>query len=520
MNSSPNTVFKRWIPEKLILPLLIISLFPHIMLLSLFSLNSTFTASFLDIETDDIQFLFSLAYASIVCGLFVNVRLFHFFNIRSFVLVMTIVNILILLLMASTKDINLLMILRVIQGPTALFEGVILMPLMISRIKGEHARYISFSILYAWMLTGDKFATSTVKFAIENFTQQMIYFIIIGFHLLTLLIFVIITNHNRMFPKKPLYKMNLGGVFMMLICLIAGAYFLIYGKKLYWFESFKITIAFVTSLVFAGLFLWHEKNTKRPLFHFEIFRSKRVLAGLAMFFFFYIIRASLGNIYQVMGQVWKWPWDYVLKIQYFNVAGSIIGVLSATLMMKFKLHYKYIFFIGFGLLAGSMLYFSYLFYPDVRQELVASGLFIEGLGQGVLFCPLVFFMLGSVHPSITGSVSQGGTAIRFWTNTIGFSIMQNVMLYLTTKHQILMTKNLDVTNTYFQKEWNELYGKFEASHLTNETIQLTVGSLKARLYNQALLVSNIELFRTLFVVALTVALFILIIPTLRNKLKF
>ena len=515
-----HSVFKRWIPDQFILPLLILSLFPHMMLLCIFSMNSTFSASFLDIDTDDIQFLFSLAYATIVCGLFINVRLFQFFNIRSFVLTMTIINIVILLLMSTTRNLNLLILLRLIQGPAMLFEGCILLPLIISRIKSDHSRLIAFSFLYGLMLTGDKFATSIVKFAIENFSHQMIYFIIIGLHLLTLFIFLLITNQNRMFSKKPLYQLNLGGIFSMLICLIAGAYVLVYGKKLYWFESKNIITAFVLCVTFAGIFLWRERTAKRPLFHFEIFKSKRVWTGLTLFIFFYLVRSSLGNIYHVMGRVWNWPWYYVLKIQYFNVAGSITGIVIAFFLMRFKVKFRVIFFIGFGLLSISMLCFSYLFYPDTRQILVGGSLFIEGLGQGLLFCPLVFYMLGSVHPSITGSVSQSGTAVRFWTNTIGFSVMQNAVLYLTTKHQFLMTKNIDVTNSYFQEEWDKLFGKFNTLHLTNDTIQLTVGSLKARLYNQALLVANIEIFRTLFVVSLLVALFILIFPMLRSKLKF
>lgn len=516
----PQTVFKSWLPQKIILPLLVVALLPHIMLLSLFSMNSTFTASFLDVEVDDIQFLFSIAYATIVCGLFFHVRFFHFFNIRSFTLTMTILNILILLAMSVTRDMHLLIILRFIQGPLVLFEGCILLPVIMSLIKSQYSRLIAFSFLYAFMLTGDKFGTSLVKFAIENYTQQMIYYTVIVYHIIALLIFVLIFNQNRMFPKKPLFQLNFSGILLMVISLVSGAYFLIYGKKLYWFESPKITFAFALCLMASALFLWREITSKRPLFHFEIFKSRRVVIGILLFFCFYILRASMSNIYQVMNQVWKWPWDYVLKIQYFNVAGSLLGVFSAYLLMRNKVNYKTVFFIGFTLLAGSMLYFSYIFLPDIRVEVVAYGLLIQGLGQGILFCPLVFYMTGSVHPSISSSVAQSGTAIRFWTNTIGFAIMQNSVLHLTTKHQFLMTKNLDLTNTIFQNEWENLYHKFDQSYLTNDTVLLAVGSIKAKLFNQALLISNIEIFRCLFVLALFLALVILIYPSVRSKLRF
>lgn len=516
---SQNSIFKKWVPERLLLPILIFAIFPHIMLFSIFTMNTTFTASFLDVDVDDLQFMFSTVYAMIVCGMFLHVRLFHFFNVRSYLLFMAIANIIVLFVMTCTNNFQVILALRYIQGPLVLFEGVILVPVIMNLLKTPNARLIAFSVLYFFMLTGDKFSTSLIKFAIENYNHNMILYTIILFHVVLLIIYATILNHNRLFPKKPLYQLNLGGIFLMSICLISGAYFLIYGKRLYWFESPTITLAFTLCLVFGAFFIVHQKYAKRPLFHFEVFRSRRIVIGIGLFFFYYIIRASMGNFYQVMGQVWKWPWEYILKIQYFNVAGSFIGVLIGYQLLARKVNFKYIFFLGFILLASSMLYFSLLLVPDARVGAVVPSLVVEGVGQGILFCPLVMFMVGSVHPTISGSASQSGTAIRFWTNTIGFSIMQNSVLYLTTKHQFLMTKNLDVTSTLFQNEWNQLFGKFDASHLTNDTINLTVSSIRSKLYNQAFLVSSMEIYRTLFVMALLVSCFILIYPLIRNRFR-
>ena len=219
----------------------------------------------------------------------------------------------------------------------------------------------------------------------------------------------------------------------------------------------------------------------------------------------------MSNIYQVMSTVWKWQWEYVLQIQYFNVAGSIIGIVFSFFMVKNKIDFRKIFFLGFVLLAMSMLWFSHLFYPDTKVEAIAPTLMLEGIAQGVIFTPLVLYITGSVHPSITGSAAQAGTAIRFWTTTIGFSLMQNAILYLTTKHQFLMTKNLDKTSPIFQQQWNNLFNKNIASHLPKEAESITAAALKAKLYNQALLVSNIEIFRTLFVVGIIAAIFVIYI---------
>ena len=148
----------------------------------------------------------------------------------------------------------------------------------------------------------------------------------------------------------------------MLISLISGAYFLVYGKKHYWFESNYITLSFFLCLFFAGLFILHQRTSKRPLFHFEVFKSERVILGVFIFFIFYLLRSCMSNIYQVMGSVWKWPWEYVLQIQYFNVAGSITGICVSMFLLMKKVDYRYIFTFGFFSLSISLLWFSYLFF--------------------------------------------------------------------------------------------------------------------------------------------------------------
>ena len=184
-----HPIFKKWIPEKLVLPILIAALIPHVMILSLFNMNSTFTASFLDVDVDDLQFIFSLAYATIVCGLFINERLFQFFNIRSYLLSMTIINIVLMLIISLTTNTQLIYLLRVIQGTTSYLEGCIIVPLIMSRIKGEYGRLLGNTFLYGFMMTADKYTTSIVKFAIENYNFNMVIYTVIFFHVLSLLIF-------------------------------------------------------------------------------------------------------------------------------------------------------------------------------------------------------------------------------------------------------------------------------------------------------------------------------------------
>jgi len=224
----------------------------------------------------------------------------------------------------------------------------------------------------------------------------------------------------------------------------------------------------------------------------------------------------MSNLYQVMNVVWKWHWEYVLDIQYYNCYGIIIGAFISYLLIVKNICYKSVFILGFLCLSCSMLWFSYLLVPDAKPTEVIPPLVLEGLGQGILFSPLLQYMVGSVHPNYSMNTMQAAVATRYWTSTIGFSLMQNLILYLTTKHQFYMTQNLDITKTYFQEEWDKLFYKNDTTHLYNESVDLTSRALKAKLFNQSLLISNMEIFRTLFIFGIVTIILILIYHPLKR----
>ena len=221
-----------------------------------------------------------------------------------------------------------------------------------------------------------------------------------------------------------------------------------------------------------------------------------------------------------MASVWKWHWEYVLEIQYFNVLGTIIGVLAALFMMIKKVEFRYIFALGFFLLTASLFWFSFLFYPDTSVEAIAPPLILEGIAQGILFTPLVMYMMGSVHPSISSNVGVTGTAIRFWGSTIGFSLMQNLVFYFLSKHQLLLSNSLDLTHPLFQEQWNSILGKNASSHINSEAFSMSAQSIKSQVMSQALLLSNVEIYRGLSLLGVVTFVVVLGYQPLKKRLLF
>lgn len=492
------SVFYRWAPKWLVMPLLILALFPHLMLMTLFSSNATFSASFLGVEADDIQFLFSLMYATIVVALLIMTRFFMFFNTKSYLLLMTSINIIILFAMTVTKTYEVLVTLRFLQGAFSVFEGAILLPVILSLMKSAHAKKIAYSILYGIMMCGATFTASLMKIAIENYDHnQMIYFVIY-FHILVLFFIMAFFNTQRLFPKKPLYQLDISSCIILFISLITGAYAIVYGRKLDWFNSTSIQLSTICSLIFGALFVLKQQTTKRPLFHFTVFKSEHVILGILLFFVYYIIRAAMNLVYNTMRTTWKWPWENVIDSQYYNVYGSVLGISIALICLIRNYSYKLIFIASFLLLSASCFWFSKLFYPDTNTFTIQAAIAFQGLGQGLLFTPLIMYIISSVHPSIVSNAAMAGTAIRFWTTTIGFALMQNASWILGQKHQEILGSHFQATDTFFSDVWNKRFALNLGNHLSQDAEQLTAISFQNQINSQAMLLSNSEIFMALF----------------------
>jgi hypothetical protein len=507
--SNTATIYKRWVPEWLKLPLLLIALVPHLMLMSLFHSNATFSASFLGVETQDLQFLLSLMYGSVVVALLLVGRLLAYIPVRSYILLMYLAAIVILFAMSITSDYRIMAGLRLIEGIFGLLQGTVFLQLATPLIKSAHARVIGFLILYAIMLTGGSFTTSLVQGAIANYGWQEMIYIFIAFQFLVVLIALLLFNKNRFIRKYPLYQFDYASCIFLLIALHSGAYAVIYGYKYYWFSSPAIVIAALTCLLFSGLFIYKQSQEKRPLFNFNVFKSRELKQGVLVFFLFYIIRSGLHNVYGIMASVWNWPWQYIVNIQYFNVVGTVIGVAaSGYLFIKGK-SIRMIFAVAFFLFGLNCLGFTFIFYPDTNITYIGSLLFMQGFCQGWLFTPLVMYMIGGVPPKLIGNAAFVGTSIRFWSTNIGFAIINQATDMLNQKHMQNLTGKMDNSNPQLLDYWNSLLLQFSRNNDARTATGLAAKKLYGQVHDQSLLLSNMEIFTALAIVSLLGFLYVL-----------
>jgi len=261
-----NTIYHKWVLQWLKLPLLILAMFPHLMLLSLLHSNSAFTSSFMDADSDDIQYLLILMYGTFVVTFLLIPRFLAYFSVKYYTLLMSSVSILILYGLSVTNDYHLILVIRFLEGIFAVLEGAIFLPLIIAELKTKHAKELAFLFLYTIILTGGTITTSLMKSSIQDYDFKHMILMMVYFHVFVLIIAFAIFNKNRFFPKKPLYQLDITSWFLLWVCLQTGGYALVYGKRLLWFESEIIVICILTCLIFGGLFMLKQRSQPRPFF--------------------------------------------------------------------------------------------------------------------------------------------------------------------------------------------------------------------------------------------------------------
>ena len=297
------------------------------------------------------------------------------------------------MLSAYVKNFSLFIIIRMAEGFLMALPGVPLRQSLITRFKSKNAIIIGFTFNYGALLLSSPFIMNIAVWLLENYDWKYMAYGSALFQIVCVLLIMITFNDSRLHRKIPLYQIDWTSFVLLLIAILCGAYFFVYAEKKYWFESFEIRFALIASLISTGLFIFRQLHVKRPCFDLNVFRYANLRIGFLLFFLFYIGRATLNICHSTMFSVWNWEPSRVAHVQFLNVIGNVIGMVLAAVFLAKTVASKYIFMLGFFILAVFHLWFTFLFVPDISLSTMAVPYILQGVAVGVLFVPLVLFTM-------------------------------------------------------------------------------------------------------------------------------
>jgi DHA2 family multidrug resistance protein len=514
--------FKDWITDwhwgvRLALLLMLLS---GLVQLGMFVLTQNYMVGYLGAQPEDIQFAVMATYAGIITVIPVQFRFFRYFDTRGYLLVSMMLTIVLNALCIYCQDINLFLVIRFLQGILTGNVLVFTLLLIFTRLPSDRAKTIAPAVFYGAILSNTVVIGLVAGIVVESADWKTTYDYLIFFQLVVVVIMLVMLRQASGHRRYPLYQIDWGGMVLFACGMLALAYTVIYGSKYYWFADPRICYSALAVVISGALFLYRQHIVKRPVIHLGVFKSRNFVIGLCLLAVYYGSKDSVNLIYNYAGGLLKWSTLEVLLLSGCNIAGMVLLlVLAIRLMLANRITIKVLLITGFAMLGGFNVWMSFILTPDLSFTDLLLPVFVQGAASGLLFVPLMIFVLSSA-PAYTGTTGLVIAAITRFTATLNsFAGFYNLQLYFNQyfKDGFLGYLTIDSQNTiarlsaYRSIYTSKGFTSEQASNLANAAIWQGVNQ-------QSQLLTNRAIFMVFALLLFSLTVLLLIIPAIGKTL--
>jgi DHA2 family multidrug resistance protein len=490
--------------------------------LGMFVMTQNYIVAYMGAQPEDISFAVMSTYAGIITFIPLQFRFFRYFETRSFLLINMMLSILLNYCCLHCHDITLFLVIRFFQGILASNIIVFMLLLIFSRVHPERVQIVAPAVFYGTLLSNTVIVGLLAGVVVESADWKVTYQYIILFQVILLVIILLMLKRSSGFRPYPLFQIDWAGMVIFAGTLLAAAYTFIYGSKYYWFADAKICYSSIATLVGACLFLYRQCTAKRPVIHPGIFRSRNFVTGICLLAIYYGSKDTINLIYNYAGSVLKWSALQVIGLALCNMAGMLLVlVLAIRLLLAKKVSLKPLLVAGFALTGLFNLWMYFVITPDLSFTDLLLPVLLQGVGSGLLFVPLMLFILSAApaHTGISGLLVAALT--RFTTSLNSSAGFYNLQLYYNQKFKEGFLNYLTPENQNMVDRL-DLYKKLYSSKgfSNDQTLALATSGVWQNLNQQSQLLTNRELFVTFAIVLISVAILMAVLPAIGKALAY
>jgi MFS family permease len=299
---------------------------------------------------------------------------------------------------------------------------------------------------------------------------------------------------------------------LVLLTMLGGAFLSLYALQRasydFYADAMPMLLAIVVGTGALLFFAGHQYDHERPLLVVKRLMQPRYLAGLALFTFCYMVLGANNYMLPVLMQrALGFPWEVIGKVQ----ASGLIAALPtfwimASILPKSPSPKKF-YVAGFGALMLCGLLLVRLnseagLWTDVLPAIAGYGAFIILVMATTAiqtFADLQRDEVAFWHgQQIKNMLSQFGVAL-------GVAGAALSLQWRTSEHTAVLSQRFSTDDALFGQLAGKLGEQFAASHGA-QAAQVAVATLAQQLTQQAALLSSLDYFGFLAVIALTGAL--------------
>jgi DHA2 family multidrug resistance protein len=451
--------------------------------LGTFSLSQNYMIAYLGAQPEDITFAILIAFVGFLVNLPLAFRFLRYFEIRSYLTVNLILQIVLSIACWRTTDIDLFFIFRFLQGICICSVCVSMLVVILSVLTVDVRQVIGPTVFYGTVLS----STVLIGLVAANVSQSTdirnLYVWHILFQVCILGLVLLTFNSRSNIRRYPLYQIDWPGCIFFVSAAGCLAYTLIYGSRNYWFEDQRIRISATIAISGALLFLWRQSVIKRPLANLRVFRNRNFVTGLFLLAMYYGMKESINLIYGYTAAVLQWSQPRIIQLGLCNITGLVISMaITGQLLVRYRQATLQFMIAGLSVLMFYHWWMYRLFTPDLSFNNLVFPMFLQGVASGMLFVPISFFLITSVPPEM------GTTPLFIAANTRVISLLNasagfyNLQLYYNQLYKESFLNHLTAVDQQTSEQLDRL-GKFfvgkgfspdQAAHMANNSLYRTM----------------------------------------------
>ncbi|WP_172283187.1 MFS transporter [Chryseobacterium sp. LAM-KRS1] len=446
MEAHNMPIFKSWIPEWLARSIIFI-----ILMISLFSFalygRPISMAGYYGVQPTDVQYAMVLTYSSAVTFLALDFRITKYFAPRKYLIIGLALNSVSSLICFYSKNWGLFLVCGVVQGIACALICSIILNMVFSRLSSTRARVIGYSIFYAAIQIAVPVYAIYSSILLDVLDFNWLFFGLILMLITLLFVILIGMNSKARFSKKiPLYRVDwIGYLYYLTFSSVIG-YILIYGQQLNWLDSPVIVLLGMFFIILLFLFIVRENRLKHPLINLQIFKAKNFVIGLLLLFVFYIFKGTTGLTYGYIEVVLATDPLHIIPVWIAVILGTAISMAITARFILMGISLIRIIITGFVIMACYYFYMLQFVSSTGETKDFILPMFIYGVSTGVLFVPIVSFMVSSAPPKVAFNAAFLGIFARFLGFSSSMAVNNYTQLYTRSEANDKLRESLTETN--------------------------------------------------------------------------
>lgn len=467
-----------------------------------FALSQNFVISYLGAQPEDVTLGLQLTYVGILVMLPMQFRFQRYFNIRNYLLFLIFFGIILSFACIYVNNLIIFFIIRFFQGIVVCGMAASMLFQISLYLKPEYRQAGASSVLYGSVLANSTLIGMIAANVVLDADFQMLYNYIILFLVCSAIIILLCFRSRVDYSHYPLWQIDWVGAVFFISAGVALAYTLIYGSKYYWLSDTRIRVSMALFTAAALFYILRELNVRRPLVELRVLRFPGVWIGLFLLALYYGLKESINLIFGYTATVLQWSPGQTTLLGIFNILGLLFTMLIAVRVLVKKPHLMPALFLsGFSLLIVYHIWIYFCLTPDLSFTDLTFPVLIQGMSSGIMFVPIVVFIIKNASPIDANAGLVIGAYTRFialLNVSAGFFNLQqfysqkfreSFLLHLTpddlqTSERLNMLKGLYLTKGYTPEVSGALSNIALSKSLGVQTQMLT---LKAIFLNIAII---------------------------------